>query len=180
MPRCAVATGCAKTDRNNWRMRTDPRMDKGSEWKDRKTRLQILTKYAPEFEDQAALILYDWSIRFAGSCARTLTARRGWMQRSNAVPCQPPNGDRVDSQQDGSTRMSPSRYARRRVRPWPILGAAFNRLSVGAKNTWRNGAPLRPTVKGTVRRACERVLRQQAARNRMKSKRPARTDMRRE
>ncbi|RQR70582.1 site-specific integrase [Burkholderia sp. Bp9012] len=40
--------------------------DKSSEWKDRKARLQILTKYATEYEDQDALDLYDWSIRFAG------------------------------------------------------------------------------------------------------------------
>ncbi len=40
--------------------------DKGSEWKDRKGRLQVLTKYAAEYQDQDALDLYDWSIRFAG------------------------------------------------------------------------------------------------------------------
>ena len=40
--------------------------DKSSVWKDRKARLQILTKYATEYEDQDALDLYDWSIRFAG------------------------------------------------------------------------------------------------------------------
>ncbi|HDR9087148.1 TPA: site-specific integrase [Burkholderia vietnamiensis] len=41
-------------------------MDKGSEWKDHDGRVQILTKYAPEYDGQDALDLYDWSIRFAG------------------------------------------------------------------------------------------------------------------
>lgn len=40
--------------------------DKSANWKDRATRIQVLTKYAPEYEDQDALDLYDWSIRFAG------------------------------------------------------------------------------------------------------------------
>ncbi|KVP08938.1 integrase [Burkholderia ubonensis] len=39
--------------------------DRSAGWKDRKTRIQILTKYAPEYEDQDALDLYDWSIKFA-------------------------------------------------------------------------------------------------------------------
>ncbi|WP_232288960.1 tyrosine-type recombinase/integrase [Burkholderia oklahomensis] len=40
--------------------------DKSSTWKDRKIRIQVLTKYAAEYENQDALDLYDWSIRFAG------------------------------------------------------------------------------------------------------------------
>ncbi|OMG75217.1 hypothetical protein [Burkholderia ubonensis] len=40
--------------------------DRSAGWKDRKTRIQILTKYAPEYEEQDALDLYDWSIKFAG------------------------------------------------------------------------------------------------------------------
>lgn len=40
--------------------------DRGSQWKDLNGRLQILTKYAPEYENQDALDLYDWSVRFAG------------------------------------------------------------------------------------------------------------------
>ena len=39
--------------------------DKSSGWKDAKSRSQILEKYAPEYEDQDALELYDWSVRFA-------------------------------------------------------------------------------------------------------------------
>ncbi|KIP14466.1 phage integrase family protein [Burkholderia sp. MSHR3999] len=40
--------------------------DRSAGWKDKKTRIQILTKYALEYEDQDALDLYDWSIKFAG------------------------------------------------------------------------------------------------------------------
>ena len=41
--------------------------DKGSEWKDLKTRLQALNKYAAEYESQDAMEgLYDWSVQFAG------------------------------------------------------------------------------------------------------------------
>jgi integrase len=40
--------------------------DKSAGWKDKQTRLQVLTKYAPEYETQDALDLYDWSIKFAG------------------------------------------------------------------------------------------------------------------
>ncbi|WP_175663098.1 tyrosine-type recombinase/integrase [Burkholderia ambifaria] len=40
--------------------------DKGAGWKDVKTRKQILAKYIDEYEDQDALDLYDWSLRFAG------------------------------------------------------------------------------------------------------------------
>lgn len=40
--------------------------DRSAGWTDRKTRIQILTKYAPEYEEQDALDLYDWSIKFAG------------------------------------------------------------------------------------------------------------------
>lgn len=38
--------------------------DKSAGWKDVKARAQILAKYAPEYEDQDALDLYDWSVRF--------------------------------------------------------------------------------------------------------------------
>ncbi|RQQ37099.1 tyrosine-type recombinase/integrase [Burkholderia stagnalis] len=50
--------------------------DRSAGWKDRKTRIQILTKYAPEYEDQDALELYDWSIKFAGFM-RANTDRQG-------------------------------------------------------------------------------------------------------
>jgi integrase len=40
--------------------------DKGTSWKDMKTRIQVLTKYAPEYEDQDALDLYEWSVKFIG------------------------------------------------------------------------------------------------------------------
>lgn len=41
--------------------------DRGNTWKDRKTRLQVLTKYAAEYESQDAMEgLYEWSTQFAG------------------------------------------------------------------------------------------------------------------
>jgi integrase len=40
--------------------------DKGATWKDAKARKQILAKYAGEYEEQDAMELYDWSLRFAG------------------------------------------------------------------------------------------------------------------
>ncbi|WP_144149410.1 tyrosine-type recombinase/integrase [Paraburkholderia sp. BCC1884] len=40
--------------------------DKSNGWKDRKTRIQVLDKYSPEYEDQDALDLYEWSVQFAG------------------------------------------------------------------------------------------------------------------
>ncbi|CAB3750959.1 integrase [Burkholderia sp. MSh2] len=57
--------------------------DKGAEWKDLKTRLQILTKYAPEYEDQDALDLYNWSIRFAGFM-RSNVDRQGSPKKSSS------------------------------------------------------------------------------------------------
>ena len=50
--------------------------DKGAGWKDYKTRSQVLEKYAPEYENQDALDLYDWSVRFAGYM-RASTDRQG-------------------------------------------------------------------------------------------------------
>lgn len=50
--------------------------DKGSGWKDYKIRSQVLEKYAPEYEKQDALDLYDWSVRFAGFM-RASTDRQG-------------------------------------------------------------------------------------------------------
>ncbi|AOY94321.1 integrase [Cupriavidus sp. USMAA2-4] len=38
--------------------------DKGASWKDLSSRSQIMEKYAPEYEGQDAMDLYDWSIRF--------------------------------------------------------------------------------------------------------------------
>ncbi|MFM0208398.1 site-specific integrase [Paraburkholderia sediminicola] len=40
--------------------------DKSAGWKDYKTRTQVLEKYAPEYENQDAPDLYEWSVRFAG------------------------------------------------------------------------------------------------------------------
>lgn len=40
--------------------------DEGSAWKDLNTRSQVMEKYASEYEDQDALELYDWSVKFAG------------------------------------------------------------------------------------------------------------------
>jgi integrase len=40
--------------------------DKGAIWKDAKTRKQVLAKYAEEYEEQDAMDLYDWSVKFAG------------------------------------------------------------------------------------------------------------------
>ncbi|RKU03383.1 integrase [Burkholderia sp. Nafp2/4-1b] len=50
--------------------------DKSAQWKDKKTRLQILTKYALEYEDQDALDLYEWSIELA-KFMRSGTDRQG-------------------------------------------------------------------------------------------------------
>lgn len=46
--------------------------DKSNGWKDRNGRLQILAKYAPEYETQDALDLYDWSREFAGYMRATV------------------------------------------------------------------------------------------------------------
>lgn len=40
--------------------------DEGSSWKDLHTRTQVMEKYLPEFEDQDALELYEWSVQFTG------------------------------------------------------------------------------------------------------------------
>jgi integrase len=40
--------------------------DEGTSWKDFTIRSQVMEKYASEYEDQDALELYDWSVKFAG------------------------------------------------------------------------------------------------------------------
>jgi integrase len=40
--------------------------DKGGNWKDAKTRKQVLAKYADEYAEQDAMDLYGWSVEFAG------------------------------------------------------------------------------------------------------------------
>jgi integrase len=54
--------------------------DEGDTWKDKKTRGQVFVKYAPEFRDQDAMQLYEWSNRFA-EYMRATTDRNGKPKR---------------------------------------------------------------------------------------------------
>ncbi|MBB5462923.1 site-specific integrase [Paraburkholderia sp. Cpub6] len=40
--------------------------DEGANWKDLQTRVRVMDKYAPEYENQDALQLYGWSVSFTG------------------------------------------------------------------------------------------------------------------
>lgn len=40
--------------------------DEGAGWKDFQTRVRVMDKYAPEYENQDAMELYEWSVNFIG------------------------------------------------------------------------------------------------------------------
>jgi integrase len=55
--------------------------DEGAHWKDLETRIRVLDKYAPEYENQDALKLYDWSLNFTGYMRATVD-REGRRKRA--------------------------------------------------------------------------------------------------
>ncbi|WP_254213519.1 hypothetical protein [Burkholderia multivorans] len=110
--------------------------DKGSEWKDLKGRLQVLTKYAPEYEDQDALELYDWSIRFAGYM-RAKVDRQGRPKKPSSDGTITTHSATFGRQSNMPTRSGRSNTTRRQK--WSFRSRATNAtFTRGVAKCWKS------------------------------------------